>query len=132
MRNCKTIDIEDELQKALNIDGIKAAAPPVPANLAPSVFVYRTGGFSQAYVQDVNTVDFDIYARTEAEAMARACNLTEWTRALPERQLEGATVYFSDITTLPYNNPDPNNPTLPRATFSAQIGTRVTHRKETA
>ena len=127
MRNCRTIDIEDTLQAALNAAGIKAAAPPVPANLGPYVFVYRTGGYSQSYVQDVSTVEFDCYEQTEAEAMARACDLTAWVRALPQDQGLETFVYFADVIALPYNNPDPNHPTLPRATFSAQIATRVAH-----
>ena len=124
MRDCFTIDIEDAIQAALNADNIKASAPPVPANLGPCVFVHRTGGFTQAYVQDVHTVDFDCYAETEAEAMAAACRLTGWVRALQDL---GVPVYETETTTLPYNNPDPNHPTLPRATFSAQITTRVEH-----
>lgn len=127
MRHLETIDIEDALQAALNADGITASAPPVPANLSPCVFVYRTGGFSQAYVQDVHTVDFDCYAKTEAEAMRRADLLTAWIRALPDDQKLTATTYAAEVTTLPYNNPDPNNHTLARATVSAQITTRVRH-----
>lgn len=126
MDNCKTIDIEDALQAALNADGVKAAAPPVPANLGPSVYVHRTGGYGTQYVQDLHTVDFDCYADTEAEAMAQACDLTAWVRALEGRELT-APVYIAQITTLPYNNPDPNHPSLARATFSTQITTRVTH-----
>ena len=126
MDNCTTIDIEDALQAALNADGIKAAAPPVPANLKPSVYVYRTGGYGTQYVQDLHTVDFDCYAETEAEAMAQACQLTGWVRALEGRELE-TPVYISQITTLPYNNPDPSHSSLARATFSAQITTRVMH-----
>lgn len=127
MYDCQTIDIEDTLQAALNAAGIVASAPPVPANLKPCVFVYRTGGFSQNYVQDAHSVDFDCYAENEAAAMAKACELTAWVNALPQAQGLDTTVYAATITTLPYNNPDPNHYTLARATFSVQIITRVAH-----
>lgn len=127
MLHCQSVDIEGTLQAALEADGYTAAAPPVPANLAPSVYIHSTGGFSQSYVQDVHTVDFDAYDTTEAQAMSTACQLTEWVRALPERQGLEVPTYAAEITTLPYNNPDPNHPTLKRATFSAQITTRVKH-----
>ena len=126
MDNCTTIDIEDALQAALNADGIKAAAPPVPANLSPSVFVHRTGGYGTQYVQDLHTIDFDCYAETEAEAMAQACELTRWVRSLEGREIT-VPVYIAEVTTLPYNNPDPNHASLARATLSAQITTRVAH-----
>ena len=126
MDNCQTIDIEDALQAALNAQGIKAAAPPVPANLKPCVYIYRTGGYGTNYVQDLHTVDFDVYAETEAEAMEQADELTRWVRSLEGRDI-GVPVYISQITTLPYNNPDPSHYNLPRATFAAQITTRVTH-----
>ena len=130
MYDCRTIDIENALQAALNALGIKASAPPVPADLMPCVYVYRTGGFSQNYVQDAHSVDFDCYAENEAAAMARADQITEYVRALPEAQGLSAYVYATSITTLPYNNPDPNHYALARATVSAQIITRVTHEKE--
>lgn len=126
MRDCQTIDIEDVLQAALNAEGTKAAAPPIPTDLGPCVAISRTGGYGQEYVQDVSTVDFDCYERTEAEAMAKACRLTRWARALPEADT-GASIYASQITVEPYNNPDPNHPTLPRATFTVQITSRVQH-----
>ena len=126
MDNCKTIDIEDAIQAALNAEGIKAAAPPVPANLSPCVYVYRTGGNSQNYVQDTHLVSFDCYAHTEAEAMEQADELTKWVRYIVGRDLL-TPVYASELVTLPYNNPDPSHPTLPRATFLAQITTRVAH-----
>ena len=126
MDNCTTLDIEDALQAALNAQGIKAAAPPVPAKLGPSVYVHRTGGYSTQYVQDLHTVDFDCYEPTEAEAMAKADALTRWIRELEGRDI-GTPVYISKVTTLPYNNPDPNHSSLARATVSAQITTRVKH-----
>lgn len=126
MDNCTTIDIEDALQAALNADGIAACAPPVPANLAEQVVVVATGGYSQAYVQDVHAVSFDCYASGETEAMSRACALTRWVRALPGKTV-GTYCYGAEVETLPYNNPDPAHPTLARATFAARITTRVRH-----
>ena len=45
------------------------------------------------------------------------------------RDLEGGWVdtacYSSEVTTLPYNNPDPRHPNISRATFKAQILVRM-------
>ena len=75
-------------------------------------------------VIETNNVDFDVYAEDNASAMTEASNLCGWVL-----NLEGSTVgtycYTSDVTTLPYNNPDPRHPNLARATFKAQILVRM-------
>lgn len=120
-----TIDIEDALQARLNADGIKACAPPVPADLAaPMVVCYRVGGRERAFIQDIHNMSLDVYASTEGEAMVAANRLAGYLRDLPGTKV-GTTCYTVDITTLPYLNPDPSHPTLPRCTIAADIATRM-------
>lgn len=126
----KTIDIEDGLQAALNAQGIRACAPPVPPDLGaelPIVLVTRTGGQQQNIVQDSHTVSVDCYAPTWAEAQAHASALTAAIRALQGARVGGVPCYQANINVLPYNNQDPDHPTVPRVTFSATLLTRVAH-----
>lgn len=128
MLNCKTIDIEDALQAALNDAGYTACAIPVPTTLRNGqIVIRRTGGAQQQYVQDVHRVVFDCYESDEASAMALACNLTKTLRALEGETIGGVPVYRSSIITLPYDNPDPDNHNHARATLFAEIVTRVIH-----
>lgn len=127
MFNCETIDIESALSDYLSALGYRVCALPVPAELSGgAVVVQRTGGSERAYVQDVHQVTFDCYGETKAAAMQLANTLTRAIRAIVGK-LGGVAVYESSVMTLPYDNPDPNHYTLERATFSAQIVTRVKH-----
>ena len=120
-------DIETALYELLTAEGHSASAHVVPATLGahyPHVHVTRTGGYTTSRVIESNSVDFDVYAETQADAMEAASDLCGWVR-----DLEGATVgtpcYSSEITTLPYRNPDPRHPNIGRATFKAQITIRT-------
>lgn len=127
MFNCKTIDIESALYDYLSALGYRVYALPVPEELdSDCVIVQRTGGSERAYVQDVHQVAFDCYGDTKAAAMQLADTLTREVRAIVGK-LGGVAVYESSVMTLPYDNPDPSHYTLERATFSAQIVTRVKH-----
>ena len=77
-------------------------------------------------VIEINRVDFDVYAADPADAMTIASQLCGWTR-----ELAGDFCYASEITTLPYGNPDPRHPNIARATFKAQILTRIIERSIT-
>lgn len=121
------VDIETALYTALDNDGYSASAHALPASLGsvmPHIHVVRTGGFSSDFVLENHAVDFDVYAETAADAMEAASDLCGWVR-----ELEGETLvthcYKTDITTLPYDNPDPRHPNIGRATFKAQIITRT-------
>lgn len=116
-----TKDIETALYEALSDDGYSASAHAVPSTLGrslPHVHVVRTGGYTYNLVIESHNVDFDVYAADEAEAMEMACDLCGWVR-------EFGDCYRAEITTLPYGNPDPRHPSIARATFKAQITTRV-------
>ena len=120
-------DIETALYELLAGGGLSASAHALPSSLGsafPHVHVVRTGGYTADLVIETNAVDFDVYAADQADAMTAASNLCALVRSLAGTDI-GATCYSSEITTLPYNNPDPRHPTIGRATFKAQISTRV-------
>lgn len=123
---CRPIDIEDELQAYLNANGIRACATPVPANLAPPMcVVWRTGGEQRAYVQDVQRVSIDCYGESVAGAMRTAHDAVALVRDLSGRTI--GTFCYASSASLPHLNPDPDHPTIPRATFSAEVVTRSEH-----
>lgn len=127
MRNCRTIDIEGALVDALEND-YSISAPPVPANMtAPHVHVVRLGGSRRSYVQDAHSVSFHCYGKSWKKATDLADELTEVVSDFEGGWLGGVPCYKVDITTLPYNNPDPDRGDLARVTFSAQVVTRVSH-----
>ena len=122
-----SVDIETAICTLLTTDKYSASAHVIPAaieTLVPHIHVTRTGGYTYDRVIDFNSVDFDVYAVTPMDAMEAASALCGWVRAL-----EGRTVvtpcYESEITTLPYPNPDPRHPNIGRATFKAQITIRT-------
>lgn len=116
-------DIETALYERLTTSGYSASAHAIPPDLGealPHVHVVRTGGYENDLVIEVNRVDFDVYAEDAADAMELACTLCGWIR-----DLAGDFCYASEITTLPYGNPDPRHPNIGRATVKAQITTRT-------
>lgn len=126
MRVCN--DIETALYELLISEGLSASAHALPSSLGdtlPHVHVVRTGGYTSDLVVETNSVDFDVYAADQADAMTAASNLCALARSLAGTDLGGVPCYKSEVVTLPYNNPDPRHPTIGRATFKAQIVTRV-------
>ena len=122
-----TLDIETALYRILTADGHSASAHAIPASLGaslPHIHVVRTGGSNSDLVIDRHNVDFDVYAADEAAAMTTASNLCAWIWSLAGNTT-GVPCYSSEVITLPYNNPDPMHPTIPRATVKAQIMTRT-------
>ena len=119
----KSRDIETALYNWLTEDSYSASAHVVPASLGsllPHVHVVRTGGYEKDMVIEINRVDFDVYAGNAADAMEEASELCGWIRALA-----GDRSYTAEVTTLPYNNPDPRHPNIARATVKAELVTRV-------
>ena len=120
-------DIETALYTLLNADKYSASAHAVPASLGssfPHIHVVRTGGTTSDRVIETHQVDFDVYAADPAQAMEDAANMCAWVRNLSGETV-GTICYAAEISTLPYNNPDPEHPTFSRATFKAQILTRT-------
>lgn len=123
----KTNDIETALYDLLSASGYSASAHAIPSTLGeslPHIHVTRTGGFTSDLVLETHRIDFDVYADDPADAMMYASNLCGWVRELAGEEA-GSTCYQSEITTLPYHNPDPRHSTLARATFKAEILTRT-------
>lgn len=125
MIGLRTIDIEGALVDAL---GDNVSAAPVPANMAPPwVCVWRTGGTRRAYVQDVHNLSIDCYAKTWASAATLASDTMGAITDLEGQTIGGVPCYEVSVMTLPYNNPDPSRPDVPRVTFAVQLATRVEH-----
>ena len=122
-----SMDIETALYNKLVAGNYSASAHTVPSTLGdtlPHIHVVRTGGYTSDMVVETHSVDFDVYAGDEADAMTTASNLCGWVRDLPGEALE-TPCYEAEVTTLPYHNPDPSHPNIARATFKAQIIART-------
>lgn len=108
--------------------GYAASATPIPEDLGaslPYVVVYNVGGVRDARsrVLDTGALSVDVYAETPAQAMDACARVAALIDALPDAG--GAVqVYAAQVTTLPYDNPDPRHPTIPRATCAADVVTR--------
>ena len=123
-----SVDIETALYGLLTAGGYNASAHALPSTLGstfPHVHVVRTGGFTSDLVVETHYVDFDVYAADQADAMKEASNMCELVRNLEGQTIGTCPCYSSEITTLPYGNPDPRHPTIGRATLKAQILTRT-------
>ena len=122
-----SVDIETALYNALTADGYSASAHVIPHDLgsaSPHIHVVRTGGTTSDLVIETVSVDFDVYAGTSMDAMEEACTLCGWVRGLAGGTLV-TPCYSAEVSTLPYNNPDPRHPNIGRATLKAQIEVRT-------
>lgn len=128
-----TVDVEDTLRQDIPeaLEGafsIFGAAPPVPESLGsnlPLVIPERIGGSRYSLVLDAHSVAFDVYAATWGEAQEAAGQVVAAISELPYRSGLAGAYYSSEITTLPYNNPDPRHPDIPRVSVNAQVITRA-------
>lgn len=121
------VDIETALYELLIDGGYTASTHTLPIALEqtlPAVHVVRTGGYTTDMVIEINNVDFDVYAENDADAMETAAELCGWVRSLAGQYVD-TQCYRSEITTLPYRNPDPRHPNIARATFKAEILVRA-------
>lgn len=129
------IDIEAAMAGYLSEKDVTASAPPLSADYAerlPFVLVTRTGGSQRSRVLSAHSIDVDVYAATWAEAQSEAnavwgyvvqAELEDLTWTDGEQTL-WCPCYTSEAN-LPYNNPDPRHPNVPRVTFSATVTTRA-------
>lgn len=116
------VDVEQVLADAL--DGV--FAPPVPSDMEPPYsMVVSTGGVRRSRVIDTRYVDVDTWADSKGEAMAVALALVPKAEALAGSTVDGATVMSVGVTSLPYDNPDPDRPDLARATAGYEITTKA-------
>ena len=123
------IDIEDALRTDLaDLMGgtTEFFAPPAPDDLAPgSVQIMAVGGAPQTAVSNEYDVRVDSWASTPAEAFALAYATAGIIASLPMSAPESGRHYkTARLDALPYLNPDPNRPLIPRVSFRASVGIR--------
>lgn len=130
MQLVKPIDIEDALRTDIGAvkEAWKCFAPPAPDNLAASsLMVTSLGGAPATEVSNDHDVSIDVWASTIEDAMDMANDAAGIVATLPLRAFASGNHYLTaEINALPYINPDPNRPLLPRATFRATVGIRGT------
>lgn len=114
-------------QDLRSVCGLYACATPIPEDLGavlPLAVVYNVGGERVGLTVDRAAVSVDVYAQTPADAMNAAAVACAACAALPEYSGGACQWYQCDVSTLPYDNPDPRHPTIPRATFAADLYAR--------
>lgn len=122
------IDIEGALQAYFETKGISAAATPFNADLGaaePAVAIQAVGGQRYQQFRDDMAVSIDCYAPTWEQAMTLACECVKHVTELEDKTLEGRPVYRSEPTALPYDNPNPWSPEVPRVTFTCEMQIRI-------
>ena len=121
----KPIDVEDALQAAFNTAGFNACALPLPEHYKlPHVLVRCNGGSSPSFMQTAFSVTLECRAETLAGAFELANSVSGFMLALPGETVGSVPVYTADPQALPYNDPDPNNPTVPRVSCGWTVTTR--------
>ena len=122
------IDVEDALASELDarLPNVSVHAAPAPDNIGAGVVVIESlGGGRQTLVSDLYDVVAYCYADSYADAMALGASVSGEIRAI---QAAGPAVAGVEWTTTdanpPYNDPDPDRPTLRRATVRATVAAR--------
>ena len=103
---------------------IDACATPIPENLGdalPLAVVYNVGGSRVDLTVDRAALSVDVYAATPADAMSWAAVCCAACAAFPDYSGGAVQWYQCDVNTLPYDNPDPRHPTIPRVTFVCDL-----------
>lgn len=128
MQVVSPIDVEkalaDELAARIPSASVHAAPAP-PDTAAGTVVVQSMGGVQQTPVSDEFDVVAYAYADSYGAAMTAAATIAAAIRGI---ESTGAVVEGVDWTTTsarpPYEDPDPDRPTLRRATVHATVGAR--------
>lgn len=98
--------------------GIAAAPLPVPEDLGadlPIAIVEPLGGRRSSVVIDRVPMSIEVYASTDAAAQTACARVCGAVASLGDGTAENASHWLSvDVSTLPYNDPDPRHPTLAR------------------
>lgn len=122
------IDVESALadELAARIPAASVNAAPAPDNVGAGAIVIQTlGGSQQSAVSDLFDVVAYCYADTYGDAMRLGMDTCGAIRAI---QLNGPLVAGVEWTTTnanpPYEDPDPDRPTLRRATVRAVVAAR--------
>lgn len=121
-------DVEDALR--LDVGELVSAhccAQPAPDDLkADTVCFCVLGGSPQSVVSHEYRVAVDCWASSWEQAITLANEVAGIVSSLPVREL-GHEWKTSNLNAMPYLNPDPYRPTLPRASFSADVSLRGTY-----
>ena len=130
MQIVKPIDMDEALaaELAARIPSASVHAAPAPDNLGAGTVVVQTlGGMDQSPVSDLFDAVVYCYAATYGAAMGTGADVAAAIRGI---QLEGPAVAGIEWTTTsanpPYEDPDPDRPTLRRATVRATVAARGT------
>lgn len=125
-----SIDVADAIQAALNEAGHAASAVPLPEDFEgrlPFTRVEAIGGVRSSLVLDQFNVHLDTWGETAKAALAEAnevaAELTEMVGGL----LGGSQCYSVALASLPYETEDAYHPSLPMASFMAQVTVRTRH-----
>lgn len=127
MQIVEPLDIEDALRIDLSelVPGVSFHATPAPHDLRPdSAAIASLGGIEASAVSHEYDISIDAWAETPGKAMALARRIQGLVASLPIRQLASGRDYKTASATIPYQNPDPSRPTIPRCSFSATVGLR--------
>lgn len=127
MQIVNPIDIEDALRIDLAeaLENATVYAQPAPDNVsANSACVRSLGGFSASPVSHGYDLLIDAWAKTPGSAMTLALQVQGIVASLPFREFSSGRDWKTAEAGVPYNNPDPNRPLMPRCTFSATVGIR--------
>ena len=125
------IDVEDMLRREIMrmVPAVSVSAPPLAQtfqNHLPHVLVTRTGGSRLNMVIDQHAVSVDVRASSWSSAVTAANRIAGMVVSLPD-DTEHLTQWRTvQITALPYSNPDPQHPTVPRVSFTALLTCRAT------
>ena len=124
MQIVEPIDIEDALRVDLAeiMPDVSFHATPAPGDLKPdSVAFMMVGGGAASPVSHEYDISVDAWAETPGKAMALALHVQGVISSLPARSFASGRDYKTAAANLPYNNPDPNRPLIPRCSFSATV-----------
>lgn len=109
------------------IPDIYVCAPPLPANIEqtlPHILITRTGGSRTNIVMDEHQLSIDVRAPTWAQATNLADQVTGSIAQLADDPHSLNDWRAATILTLPYANPDPSHPTIPRMTSLVSLSCR--------
>lgn len=119
----KPRDAEDALRADLGalLEDYRVFAPPPRDDLAAGdVLVTRVGGIRLSSVTQAHRMSIDCWADDDEQAVIMANDVCGALTALP--LTDGTlTDWKTASADLPYLNPDPKRPTLPRATFTCEV-----------
>ena len=123
------MDAEELLRLDLTTAGCPVFAPPAPETLGdslPCAMVERTGGVRLNPVMDSHAVTVYVWAQTWAAAVREADRVAGAVARLPETPGTSTQWRAAELTSLPYAAPDPYQPSIPRAQFTAALACRAT------